>query len=82
MRVPVTVLSIVTLVGAGIAFGVAMTSGTPAGLFGQTPVLAAQAQAGRGQAPTAARGQAARGSGGCSRRGRWPGHSASIRWQA
>src|SRR5262245_38002317 len=60
MKVPVTVLSIVTLVGAGIAFGVAMTSGTAAALFGQSPVLVAQAQAGRGQAaPAAGRGQAA-----------------------
>src|SRR5262245_61884758 len=60
MKVPVTVLSIVTLVGSGIAFGVAMTSGTPAGLLGQSPVLFAQAQAGRGQAaPAAGRGQAA-----------------------
>ena len=57
MRVPVTVLSIVSLVAAGVLAGVVLTAGSQAGLLGQAPVLVAQA--GRGAQAPAGRGQAA-----------------------
>src|SRR5678816_682277 len=59
MRVPVTALSVVTLIGAGVVAGIVLGAATQAGLV-QAPVLTAQAQRGGGQAaPAAGRGQAA-----------------------
>ena len=58
MRVPVTVLSVVTLVAAGVVAGIVLTASSHAGLLPQAAVLTAQAGRG-GQAPAAGRGQAA-----------------------
>lgn len=57
MRVSVTVLSLVTLIAAGVLAGVLLSAGSQAGVPGQTPVLFAQAARGAQAAP--ARGQAA-----------------------
>jgi len=57
MRVPVSVLSIVSLIGAGVVAGVVLTAGVQTGVLTQAPVLAAQA--GRGAQAPAGRGQAA-----------------------
>jgi hypothetical protein len=58
MRVPVTVLSAVGLVAAGVLAGVALTAGGQLSMPAQSPVLLAQAQGGQA-APAPARGQAA-----------------------
>ena len=60
MKVPVTVLSAVGLVSAGVLAGVALTAGGQISIPEQSPVLMAQAaRGGQAPAPAAGRGQAA-----------------------
>jgi hypothetical protein len=65
MRVPITVLSLVTLIAAGVVAGVVLIAGSQAGVLSQAPLLVAQAgrggQAGRGQAAAPAIPRAADG---------------------
>ena len=60
MKVPVTVLSAIGLVSAGVLAGVALTAGGQISIPEQSPVLMAQAARGaQTPAPAAGRGQAA-----------------------